>query len=148
MAQVSRQYHKAFQQRRHQNTDHHQRNIAQNVADNAAHHQQRHKRSHRGQGRGQHRPHHALGGAFGGVDGLLSQAGMGVGILAHHDGVIHNHPQSHDQGKQRHHVDRATQQPQHRQRGHKGGGNADGHPGRHPPGQKQVQQGDHQHQAA
>ena len=111
MAKMGWQDHKTLQQRGNQHADHHHRNIAQDIAYYTSHHQQWHERRHRGQGRSQYWPDHTLGSAFGGIDGLLSHTGMGVRVLPHHDGIVNDHPQGHDQGKQGNHVDGAADQP-------------------------------------
>ncbi len=72
---------------------------------------------------------------------------MGHGILRHDDGVIHNNAQCHNKSKQADHVDAATVKPQHRQRTHKGNGNASGHPERNPAIEEDIQNAHHQQQA-
>ena len=148
MAQVRGQHDKTLKQRSDQNTDHHQWYITQDIADDSAHHQKRHEGRNGGQRRGQYRPDHAFRCTFRGIDGLLSHSGMGIGILAHHNGIVDDHPQCHDQCKQGNHVDGTTDQPEHCHGRQKGSGYPDGHPQGHPTRQKQVQQTDHQHQTA
>ncbi len=73
---------------------------------------------------------------------------MGEGVFAHHDGVIHDDTQGHDQGKQADHIDGATGEIEHRQGGQKRDRDPHRNPERHPYIEKQEQGGDHQDQSA
>ena len=72
---------------------------------------------------------------------------MGVGVLAHHDGVIDDDAERHDEREQAHHVDRAAEEEHEREGGEKGGRNADHHPQGDARGEEKVEHGDHQQQA-
>ena len=73
---------------------------------------------------------------------------MSVRILTHHYGIVHNHPQRHDQRKQGDHVDGATNKPKHTQSRKKGRRNSHRHPECHSPRKEQIQQAHNQDQAA
>ena len=72
---------------------------------------------------------------------------MGQCILTHHDGVVDDDAQGHDQGEQADHVYAASRQVQDEQGSHEGDRNAHRHPPGNPSGEKQVEYRDHQHQA-
>ncbi len=61
---------------------------------------------------------------------------MGGGIFTHHDGIIDDNSQCHNQREQAEHIDRAAKQIQQAEREQKGGGHSRRNPESHTAGQE------------
>ena len=145
VAHVIGQDQETFDQRCGQHHDHGKGNICDQIAEPARNHRQPQKRDHRGQRGGKDRHCHAPGGPFGGGRGRLAQTSEpGIGMFAHHDGIVDHDAKGDDQREKRDHVDRdpgRIHQRRCRQQRH---GDARRHPERGAGVQEQKKQPHHQ----
>ena len=147
-AQMSGQHEEAFDQTCHQHRHDNQRNGPDDLSDHVTYREQGHEGRNGGQRRRRHRCEHAQGPGLRGVHGahpLLAQVGR---MLPHHDGVIDNDAQCHDQGEQADHVDALTGPEHDRPGGEDRHGDAHRDPEGDPAGQKDEQDDQHQNEAA
>ena len=109
MAQMAGQHEKTFNQAGHQNTEQHQRNGANKLAHHTSDEQHGNKRRQSGQRRRRYRQHHAQRPAFSGGLRIGPLLGQGCRMFAHHNRIIDNNPNRHNQGEERQHVNRHTE---------------------------------------
>ena len=145
--QVRRQDHRALQQgteqRRHHGNGHH----GNEFAHDALHDEQRHERRHRGRYRPDDRQGHFAGAVDGRLHRGLAATPVAVDVLAHHDGIVHQHAERHDEGEHGDHVEGAAVQDQNPQAAQQRHHQAHPHPERQPQVHEQPQAEEHQEQA-
>ena len=113
---MRRQNQQRFQQREGQRRRHHDGQRPHEIAHDAFHHQQRHERHHRRDDRDYNRPDDFLCPAHGRQARRQPFFHMAVAVLAHDDGIVHDHAQHDDQAEQTHHVDGDAGQGHHDER--------------------------------
>ena len=109
-AQMAGQDQHALQERGEDDGNDDQRDDVEDVADHTADQHQRQEGRDGGQRGRDHRRQHPTHPALGREERILAHLMVGHGILADHDGVVHDDAQRHDEREEAHHVDASAGQ--------------------------------------
>ena len=146
MAEMRRQHHLALDQRKHEAENHCRRHDRHDFPDGTDAEQQRSKRCHRGQHPECDRDQHVLR-ALNSACELPGAPPMGdIDALAHHHGIVHQHPQRQDEADDGDGIDGKAEPVNQEDGAEKGDGDAGGHPDRQMGPQKQGKQNQNQQQ--
>ena len=146
VAHMAGKHEETLDQTGQNHSNHDQRNCADDRSDNVGNQQEGQERRNRRQRCAENRCRHAACAGFCCQRIVVALPMQRFGMLAHHDGVVHDDADRHDQGEQADHVDRLVGQPHRHHRRRQRNRYADGNPKRHPPVQKQEQDDQHDNQ--
>ncbi len=135
-----------FQPGEDQQGDHHHRNGNDELADEAGHEHQRHEGDDGGHHRGRDRTDQFGGPAHRGLVGFHPLLHVPGDVLADDDGIVHQHPEHHDESEHGDQVDGDPGGIEHEQSRGKDDGQSPGSGEGHRGPQEQQQREEHQHQ--
>ena len=142
------QHQEALDQARNEHGHDHQGNGPDDLTDLARHHEERQEGGDACQRCRHHRRQHSSGAEFRRFGWAGARGALSHGMLADHDGVVHDDADGHDEREQAHHVDRLAGQHHYAEGGEQRDGNADRDPEGDPRAQEDEQHQHHQSQPA